>query len=323
MIRNILISVVVPTYRRHDLLHRCLMALDGQNFDPSQYEVIVCDDAAQESTRQLVADLAAQATCSIRYQPVMGRHGPAAARNVGWRAAKGGIIAFTDDDCLPQAGWLAGGLAALESGADAVWGALEMPLPPVPTDYQRDAAGLANAIFVTANCFCRRQALQAVGGFDERFTAAWREDSDLFFSLIEHGFCVRHATDAVVTHPVRAAGWGISLRQQRKTIFNALLYKKHPRLYREQIPAMPRDYYASVGSLALALGVGLSGHGAWMWLPAALWLGLTMQFCYRRLRHTSRAPAHIAEMLVTSALIPPLSLFWHLVGAWRFRAFCL
>lgn len=318
-----LISVVVPTYRRHDLLTRCLKALDEQELDPTHYEVIVCDDTAQESTQKLVADIAGQAACSIRYQPVQGRHGPAAARNAGWRVANSASIAFTDDDCIPQPGWLTGGLAALASGADAAWGTLDMPLPPLPTDYERDAAGLARAVFVTANCFCQRQALEAVGGFDERFTAAWREDSDLYFSLLEHGFCVRRAADAVVVHPVRPARWGISLRQQRKTAFNALLYKKHPQLYREHIPGMPRDYYANVGSLTLALSAGMSGHALWMWLAGASWLGLTAQFCFRRLVHTSRAPAHVAEMLVTSALIPPLSLFWHLYGAWRFKAFCL
>jgi GT2 family glycosyltransferase len=320
---RILISVVVPTYRRNDLLERCLTALDRQDFDPTDYEVLVCDDAAEETTRQLVSDLASRSQCNIRYLPVVGRHGPAAARNVGWRAAAGAIIAFTDDDCIPQPGWLTGGLDALESGAHAAWGRLEMPLPPCPTDYERDAAGLANAVFVTANCFCRRTALEAVGGFDERFTAAWREDSDLYFSLLEHGFCVRPAPNALVTHPVRPAAWGVSLRQQRKTVFNALLYKKHPRLYRQLIPLVPRDYYASVGGLAVALGAGILGQRIWCMLATACWLYLTAQFCRRRLRGTSRAPSHVAEMLVTSAIIPPLSLFWHLRGAWRYRTLFL
>ncbi|HET6884018.1 MAG TPA: glycosyltransferase [Pirellulales bacterium] len=314
-----MVSVVIPTYHRHDLLKRCLTALDRQDADPTTYEVLVCDDAAAEATRRFVCEIAAQSRCTVRYLPVTANHGPAAARNVGWRAAVGDVIAFTDDDCIPQAGWLTGGLDALASGADAAWGRLEMPLRPHPTDYERDAAGLANAQFVTANCFCRRSALETVGGFDERFTSAWREDSDLYFSLLEHGFCVQPAPLAVVVHPVRPAGWGVSLRQQRKSVFNALLYKKHPRLYRQLIPAMPRDYYASAGSLAVAIGAGILGHKIWCAIAAGCWFSLTAQFCLRRLRGTSRAPAHVAEMVVTSAVIPPLSLFWHLCGAWRYR----
>ena len=54
-------------------------------------------------------------------------------------------------------------------------------------------------------------------------------------------------------------------------------------------------------------------------LGLALWLGMTALFCARRLRATSREPGHILEMAVTSALIPPLAVFWRLQGAWRFR----
>lgn len=319
----LLISVVIPTYRRHDLLERCLEALDRQDLDSANYEVLVCDDANEEATRSLVSGIAARSQTSIVYLPVVGRHGPAAARNVGWRAARADIIAFTDDDCIPQPGWLRGGMTALEPGADGAWGRLEMPLPPNPTDYERNAAGLADAVFVTANCFCRRAALKAVGGFDERFTSAWREDSDLYFSLLEHGFCVARAATAVVTHPVRPATWGVSLRQQRKTVFNALLYKKHPRLYRQHIPGMPRDYYLNVASLATAAAAGFAGQATWCAFAAAVWLAVTSHFCLRRVRGTSRAPAHVAEMVFTSAFIPPLSLFWHLLGAWRYRTLFL
>ena len=55
-----------------------------------------------------------------------------------------------------------------------------MPLPLQPTDYELNAAGLQRSEFVTANCFYRRAALAAAGGFDERFRAPWREDSDLY-----------------------------------------------------------------------------------------------------------------------------------------------
>jgi len=52
---------------------------------------------------------------------------------------------------------------------------------------------------------------------------------------------------------------------------------------------------------------------------AGAWALLTARFCARRLRRTSRAPRHVAEMVATSVLIPPLSVFWRLYGAWKFR----
>jgi hypothetical protein len=199
-----------------------------------------------------------------------------------------------------------------------------MPLPPVPTDYQRDAARLESAPFVTANCFVRREVLAAVGGFDERFTAPWREDSDLFFSLLERGYRLEHAPRAIVTHPLRPAPWGISLKQQQKSLFNALLYKKHPTLYRQQIqPAPPWHYYGIVAALLAALSGVASGH-PWLTLTATgVWGLATGQFCVRRLRNTSHTLSHVIEMIVTSTLIPPLAVFWRLWGALKFRVLFL
>src|SRR5437899_3890548 len=138
------VSVVVPTYRRPTLLVLCLEALAAQDFDPAAIEVIVADDAADEATRQQVVDMAAKFGQTLIYVPVIATHGPAAARNVGWRTARAPIIAFTDDDCVPEPGWLSTGVRALEANPDlaAVSGQVVVPLPPEPSDYERDTAGL-------------------------------------------------------------------------------------------------------------------------------------------------------------------------------------
>jgi hypothetical protein len=51
--------------------------------------------------------------------------------------------------------------------------------------------------------------------------------------------------EATVVHAVRPARWGVSVRQQRKNMFNALLYKEHPVLYRRKIQATPPITYAA------------------------------------------------------------------------------
>ncbi len=404
------ISVVVPTFKRPDLLHQCLRALTMQDLDPTDYEIIVVDDAACETTRRQVDDWIEcmhRGKCEdcpvhrIRYIAVTGSHGPAIARNVGWRAARGEIIAFIDDDCIPTPGWLSAGLAAFTDGIVGASGKLIMPLVHIPTDYERDATQLEKSEFVTANCFYRRDMLERVGGFDERFIAAWREDSDLFFTLQEyvekcrgvqdqdggrpqgsplhvpttpaptddipeddvpqddglqdrdggrpqgsplHIFTALAPTDgdcghgrrpgplptfvyvpwAVVIHPVRSASWGISLKQQRKSMYNALLYKKHSALYRQKIQAAPPwHYYCILAALLVALVSMVAG--CWLFALGALaaWMIMTGRFCLQRLYQTSHAPSHVMEMIVTSILIPPLSIFWRIVGAIRFRVFFL
>lgn len=268
--------------------------------------------------------LAAEQRPPVRYLPVTGAHGPAAARNAGWRAASGSLVAFTDDDCVPDPGWIRALAAALADGGAGVSGRIIVPLPSTPTDYERDTAGLMGAEFATANCCCRHDVLAEVGGFDEQFAIAWREDSDLQFSLLERGYQLGQAPDAVVLHPVRSAPWGISLHQQRKSIFNALLYKKHPHLYRRRIqPAPPWHYYGIVGALLGALA-GIALRRRWLAMACILvWMLLTGRFCARRLQRTARTPRHLAEMLVTSALIPPLAVYWRLRGALRYRVFFL
>jgi hypothetical protein len=161
---------------------------------------------------------------------------------------------------------------------------------------------------------------------------AWREDTDIFFTLLEMGeragvpswspgaaAMYPHVPEAIVVHPVRPAPWGISLRQQRRNLYNALLFKKHPSLYRQRIQvAPPWLYYASLAAL-LGGGTGmLAGQPRAGVAGLVLWAALTGRFCARRLRGTSHAPRHVAEMVVTSALIPPVAVFWRLAGAVKY-----
>ena len=313
------VSVVVPTFRRPELLGRCLAALARQSFE-GEWEIIVADDANEPACRHLVERLVATIP-RLRYVGVTGRHGPAAARNRGWRLARGEIIAFTDDDCLSDSGWLAAGLEPFHDElVVAVTGQTIVPLPPAPTDHERNTAGLESSEFITANCFCRRTALEAVGGFDEQFTTAWREDSDLHFRLLDTGGKIVRQSAAVVVHPARPAPFAASLREQRKAMFEALLFRKHPDHFRRRIhPQWPPIYYLIVLAAATCLIAAALGYFVVAVISAAIWLLTTLWFALRRLRSTSRSPRHIAEMLLTSAAIPFLSVFWRLYGGVRFR----
>jgi GT2 family glycosyltransferase len=197
------------------------------------------------------------------------------------------------------------------------------PLNEPPTDHELMTRGLESAEFVTANAFVWRDALQRVGGFDERFKRAWREDSDLHFRLAELGDVTR-SDRSTVLHPVRPERWGVCLRQQRNTFFDALLYKKHPRLYRERIRRVPPwNYYLIVALVFTAPLLWWAGQGGVAAAAMALAGLLIAQFAWQRLRRTARTPAHVAEMLVTSALIPFLSVYWRIRGALSFRVLFL
>jgi glycosyltransferase involved in cell wall biosynthesis len=323
------ISVVIATRGRPELLRRCLSALLGQDIEAQAYEVVVVDDGPSEETRLVVENLApAAGVPRLRYLVPKYGHGPAVARNAGWRAAYGDLIAFTDDDTIPEPNWLAEGAGALEAGQVAVAGRIRVPPlagpGELPTDHELMTRGLESVAFATANAFVRRAALQAIGGFDECFERAWREDSDLQFRLERDVGPVGRCPEAVVAHPVRPEPWGVCLRQQRNTYFEPLLYKKHPRLYRERIRRSPPwNYYYIVGLSLAALVLRIAGVTGSALIALLLAVLLILQLTVRRLRHTSRSPAHVLEMLVTSAIIPFLSVYWRIRGALKFRVWYL
>jgi len=321
------VSVVVPTYRRPDMLASCLRALTEQDFPADRYEIVVCDDGPDEATRACVARIAgeqAERGLAVRYVPVTRTQGPAGARNAGWQHARSPVIAFTDDDTLPDPQWLQEGLAAIRQGAAAAAGRIVVPLPSSPTDYEADASGLERAEFATANVFVARSFLTMTGGFDERFTSAWREDSDLQFTLLQAGGKIVRASDAVVVHPVRPARWGVSISQQKKSQFDALLYKKHPELFKTRIRSSPPLLYYLILCAALAALIGIFvGDGNSVMLALFAWFALTAYFCAMRLRGKDRSLRHIAEMAWTSIPIPFLSIFWRLYGAVRYKVFFL
>lgn len=315
------VSVVVPTYRRPDLLRRCLDALKKQSLPPEWFEIIVCDDGPDADVQALVEGLrdSLPGVPGVRYLAITGTQGPAAARNRGWRVAQSPVIAFTDDDTIPDADWLEQGLAAMSADVAAACGRVVVPLPVRPTDTQVDAARLESAEFVTANCFVRRDVLDVLGGFDERFSMAWREDSDLHFRLIEGGYQIVQAPAARVVHPLRDMPFGASLGMQKKILFDVLLYAKHPRLYRARIRPGPPWFYLSVSVLlVLAAMLATAGASGAALATLALWVAATGWFFLRRLRNSACTVWNAVELLLTSMLIPPLSIFWRVVGMRRF-----
>jgi len=317
------ISVVLPACGRMDLLDRSLDALMRQRLDPRSYEVIVVDDEPNHNTLHLVAGWRTRTLergPRLVYVANTGPRGPSAARNRGWRAARANVIAFTTDDAVPGPDWLAQGLAAFDRGFDVVCGRIETPVPARPTDRQRSAHAHERADFTSANCFIHKPVLEQQGGFDERFSVQRGSDADLYFRLLEQGVRIVRAPQALAMHPVRPAPWGASLLQIRHAVFDALLYKKHPALYRERIEAGPCwDHYAIVAALLVALPCWLLG-ARWLALGATLvWLALTVRLALGRLRGTAHSASHVAEMAVTSLLLPPLAVFWRLAGAVRYR----
>src|ERR687885_130646 len=81
-------------------------------------------------------------------------------------------------------------------------GRVRVPLPRGrrPTDWERNVAGLERARWATADMAYRRSVLEELGGFDERFPRAYREDADLALRAIAAGYSLVRGT-RTVDHP--------------------------------------------------------------------------------------------------------------------------
>jgi glycosyltransferase involved in cell wall biosynthesis len=325
---SIKISVIIPTYKRPQLLIKCLNALKKQTFSAVDFEVIVVSDGPDDLTKTEVAYFVYQHPMqNLFFTSLDQKAGPAAARNKGANLAKGDLIAFTDDDCIPGNSWLKAWwdeFSKVQKTEIAFTGKTIVPHNERPTDYEKNIANLETAEFITANCACTKQAFKKVGGFDEDFPIAWREDSDLHFKFIAGAIPIIKVENAVIVHPVRQAPWGVSLKEQKKSKYNALLRKKHPLLYKEKIGTKPLwNYYAIVILLPVAIAGYYNQKPLITIISGSCCLLLVTQFVIKRLKGTSKKTSHIIEMIATSFIIPFLSVFWTLYGSFRYKKFLL
>lgn len=251
------------------------------------------------------------------------RRGPAAARNAGWSTTSSEWVVFLDDDVVPPPGWraaLAGDLAAAGPDVGGVQAAVRVPLPPHrrPTDAERNVAGLETARWATADMAFRRRALESVGGFDERFPRAYREDADLALRLLDAGWRLVRG-DRKIDHPVRPSRWTDSVRRQRGNADDALVRRLHGRDWRERVGA-PRGAFRSHTATTVALLGAVAGPGRRARAACALaWTVLTARFAWTRIASGPRSAREVATMLATSAAIPPAAVWYRATGELRHR----
>jgi histidinol-phosphate phosphatase family protein len=314
-------DVVVPTVGR-DSLRRLLDAL-GSGSGPPPGRVLVVDDRRDRGRALPVPD-------RVPVEVVPGRGaGPAAARNLGWRRATAEWVAFLDDDVVPGTAWLdelARDLEGLGPEVAASQGRVVVPMPEWrrPTDWERNVRGLASARWATADMAYRRRVLVEVGGFDERFPRAYREDADLGLRVVGAGYRIVTGR-RVVSHPVRRASRLVSLRLQAGNADDVLMRGLHGRGWRGRagVPRGRRARHLATTGLGL-VGVGavlLARRGRprrarWVAAGAAVgWLAGTVELALARILPGPRTPGEVATLAATSVLLPPLAT-WHWLAGW-------
>jgi glycosyltransferase involved in cell wall biosynthesis len=266
------VSVVVATHDRPELLSELLAALGRQSLAAGRFEVIVVDDGSGPATRA-VLDRAAEGELDLHVLRRDSNSGASAARNDGWRAARGALIAFTDDDCAPAPTWLEAGLRA--------WGGRENRFVQGAT---RPAGGrslldlnpFAHAVEVSAltaegetcNIFYPRALLERVAGFDEAVKVG--DDTELAWTARAAGAEPVFAAGAVVEHAIVPLTPLDSLRRVWRWTEAIRAFSRHPELRRQRL--MKRVFWNWSHYLIVRALLALPFLRRPLGWPVALWL---------------------------------------------------
>ncbi len=208
---NILFSVVIPTYERPEMLRLTLDCLrnDTQSYgiEGNKYEVIVTDDSRSEETANMVESYYPW----VKYTKGP-QKGPAANRNHGADQAQGEWIAFTDDDCLPDAHWLQA-FANQTNHAEVLEGKTITDRPRLRLDEESPVNETGGYLW-SCNMATHRELFQNMGGFNEGFPYPAIEDVELNEKIKKAQIPIPFCKEAIVVHPWRRSKGITHLKQE-------------------------------------------------------------------------------------------------------------
>ncbi len=204
-----IISIVIPTYARPHHLCECLRSICRLDYPKEAFEVIVVDDGSPSPLQDVVAPFQEMLNIVLLRQK---QRGPGMARNTGAQAARGDIVAFTDDDCMPHPDWLKKICEYIQVKSIAVIGgrtenhlsdnlcseASQMLIDYLGSYYNRISERAR--FFTSNNMIFPREDFLKIGGFHSDFSIAGGEDREITDRWIYFDKKSIFAPDVVVRH---------------------------------------------------------------------------------------------------------------------------
>lgn len=204
-----LVSVIVPTYNRADLLPHLFNAMAQQLYPSSCLEMIVVDNSSSDGTSELVKRWAEVISFPVHFIQ-KANDGPTTSRNLGAARARGEILAYVDSDCIPHPCWIRNAVRHLQAHPEVsvVCG----PMLALRTEdggmfgSQHEETTRDTGLYPSGNLILRTACFRQLGGFDERFGiypwgALMRgEDTDLVWRARRRGHRAEFKEDVVIWH---------------------------------------------------------------------------------------------------------------------------
>jgi len=228
------ISVVIPAYNAEKTIGKTLNATLSQNFPKNRYEIIVVDDGSDDDTRQIIKKFR-------RVRLLKQKHkGPAVARNLGVKYAKGEIVLFTDADCIPDKNWIKKIIEPFKNknivGVAGTYVTLNKDkffarFTGYEIEQRHENMKKFDSInFVGSyNCAYRKSVFMEFEGFDKSFLIASGEDPELSFRIEKIGhYKIVFQPKAIVFHSHPENIKTYFKQKYNRAFWKVLLYKKHP-----------------------------------------------------------------------------------------------
>lgn len=264
------VSVVVAIYNEADNVEALLEALDRQSVPPA--EVVIVDDGSTDRSPELVENFSASSFALELIRQA--NSGPALARNRGWRAAQGEIVAFTDGDCVPEPDWLEKLLIPFANHEVGAVGGTYRTLNPdnvlesfigLEIDYRyKDVADTVNC-HGTYNLAVRKRVLEEVGGMSEQYSKPSGEDWDMTYKISSrYNIAFQREASVAAHHPSRL--WSYLQIQSRRAYDRIRLYNDFP----EQ--ATGDTYTSSLEKYQVLAAIAVIGSPVLLMLSSQLFL---------------------------------------------------
>ena len=225
-----MISVIIPAYNSEKTISRCISSLVNQTIKPD--EIIIVDDGSTDKTCDAVRSYKNVRLLEQKHK------GPAAARNLGAKKAKGDILLFTDADCVPTGTWVAEMSKPFDdkeiSGVQGRYKTEQTRLVArfvqleIDDRYDRMRKREHIDFIGSYSAGYRKDVFLMHGAFDESFSMASGEDPDISFKISKAGHKMVFNENAVVYHN-HVDSLGAYLKQKFwRAYWRILLYRKHP-----------------------------------------------------------------------------------------------
>lgn len=203
------VSVIIATYNSKSSLINCIKSLENQDYK-GEIEIVIVDDGSTDGTLGAIRSGKWKRRVKILKQS---RKGPAAARNLGAKNARGEIFVFTDADCIAPSGWISNIVRTYGQFPEIV--GIGGPLHPSKSNIfsaleiiknkrlhkmgDRTMVGKEEVpVGFTNNMSYKAHIFRKFGGFDERFPKPAGEDFDLKQRICRAGYKVAFIPNPII-----------------------------------------------------------------------------------------------------------------------------